>query len=802
MGYRIRMIEIDTYECDRCPRGETTAQRATGVGPESAEIVVAVPAMTAEMAAIGQPIHPASRDREFLDWQFTTCGCPIKDVRFTGLVRCPGRALSEPGCVVACEDHLARELAVVGAEVLLLCGRVATSSFEGSKRFTTSGDEVLFTRNDDVRIPALFIDDLDTVLQQANPFYVPPDSPLANNITAIAHAVEIATGGTPMAGRPLTGLAGSFARQFLGQAPTRTTLSRILHDNGLDPPAEVDWLEKVHLRLEALGFPRGRAQRSALSDIRRLFLEGASGYRLLQWADPRRGKSKRHHRHWQTTTDQQPNDNLIAMHLTGELPLSSFGLETTQVLTLDLDRHGDLQRISFDETLRLAMAAFPDALPIRSSSSGGVHLLLFLDQPVDNELLVNLARRRLEKINLGIVHHPPCRYQRVEVPEQGVRLPLGEGSYLLTPGFDKTSPVPKMLRALVEHAREHAVAFDEVFAEELREVLDEIGRRGVPDTPAMRAKVAEELYYQALDANLPHLPPGEVERRLQSDQFSRLFTTAPAFIRRAYAMGIEAFGTRTLITRKIAVWLATTGIDVEEAIKVLTTWVDNRDHMSRDIQADIDWVREQLSSVVRSSFKFARHKGYVAPEIPAGYVRWLIDHLDLAPDPEVLRQNPPAAEPGKMRRMRVWRTQLHARASVPLFPPNGPNAGTRHAHGLALGYEMIARLRAAGGKTHIGAQWALKRGGAKGEYATWLRHWEGHGMVRCTDGYDVKTKQARVFEILLEVEVGPMVTSIWEGLAVVATKEEVLRLFPHLPGTVRKIEAIRKDLDTKKNQGH
>jgi hypothetical protein len=117
-----------------------------------------------------------------------------------------------------------------------------------------------------------------------------------------------------------------------------------------------------------------------------------------------------------------------------------------------------------------------------------------------------------------------------------------------------------------------------------------------------------------------------------------------------------------------------------------------------------------------------------------------------------------------------------------------------------LGYEMIARLRAAGGKTHIGAQWAVKRGGAKGEYATWLRHWEGHGMVRCTDGYDVKTKQARIFELLLDIEEGPMVASIWEGLAVVANKEEVLRLFPHLPGTVRKIEAIRKDLNTKKNQ--
>ena len=84
---------------------------------------------------------------------------------------------------------------------------------------------------------------------------------------------------------------------------------------------------------------------------------------------------------------------------------------------------------------------------------------------------MSVARRRLEKTKLGIVHRPPCRFQRVEVPEQGVRLPLGEGSYLLIPGFDETSAVPKMLRALVQHAREHAVAFDEVFADELREVI-------------------------------------------------------------------------------------------------------------------------------------------------------------------------------------------------------------------------------------------------------------------------------------------------------------------------------------------
>ena len=102
-----------------------------------------------------------------------------------------------------------------------------------------------------MRIPVLFIDDLDTVLQQANPLHIPPDSPLANNITAIAHAVEIVTGGNPLAGRPLPGLAGSFATQFLGDTPARTTLSKILHDHGLDPRAEVDWLEKVRLRLEA-----------------------------------------------------------------------------------------------------------------------------------------------------------------------------------------------------------------------------------------------------------------------------------------------------------------------------------------------------------------------------------------------------------------------------------------------------------------------------------------------------------------------------------------------------------------------
>ena len=98
-----------------------------------------------------------------------------------------------------------------------------------------SGDDVLFTRSDDVSIPVLFIDDLDTVLQQGNPFYIPPDSPLANNITAITRAVEIVTGGNPLAGRPLPGLAGSFATQFLGDTPARTTLSRILHDNGPGP---------------------------------------------------------------------------------------------------------------------------------------------------------------------------------------------------------------------------------------------------------------------------------------------------------------------------------------------------------------------------------------------------------------------------------------------------------------------------------------------------------------------------------------------------------------------------------------
>ncbi|MGA7743758.1 MAG: hypothetical protein WBP56_07230 [Polyangia bacterium] len=290
----------------------------------------------------------------------------------------------------------------------------------------------------------------------ADPLYIPPESPLAKNITAIARAVEIATGGNPLVSRSLVDLVRPFAQQFMGRTPAQILLAKILQDHGLDPDAEVDWLEKVHLRFEAVGFPRGWAQQTAIADIRRLFLEGSTGYRALQSPESMRGKSKRRHRrYWQTTPNKRPNDNLIAMHLTGEMPLSSFGLESTQVLTLDLDRHGDLQRVNFEETLKLAMAAFPEALPIRSSSSGGVHLLLFFDQPVSYQFLVSIARRRLEKFDLGVVHRGPCRFVRVEVPEQGVRLPLGQGSYLLTPGFNETSPVPEMLRALVQHAHEH-----------------------------------------------------------------------------------------------------------------------------------------------------------------------------------------------------------------------------------------------------------------------------------------------------------------------------------------------------------
>jgi uracil-DNA glycosylase len=804
MGYRLRLIELETDECDRCLRGTTAAPRAMGAGPEKAKIVVAVPAMTAEMAAIGHPIPPASRAWEFFDWQFTTCSYPINGVRFTGLVRCPGRALSEPGCVAQCEDHLAHELAAVGAEVLLLYGRVTPESFEGSRRFRSSGDAVTFACSDDVIVPVLFIDDLDTVLRQAYPLYIAPESPLAKNITAISRAVEVATGSNPLVGRTLVDLVRPFAQQFMGRTPAQILLAKILQDHGLDPDAEVDWLEKVRLRFEAVGFPRGWAQQTAIADIRRLFLEGSTGYRVIQSPESMRGKSKRRHRrYWQTTPNKRPNDNLIAMHLTGEMPLSSFGLESTQVLTLDLDRHGDLQRVNFEETLKLAMAAFPDALPIRSSSSGGVHLLLFFDQPVSYQFLVSIARRRLEKFDLGVVHRGPCRFVRVEVPEQGVRLPLGQESYLLTPGFNETSPVPEMLRALVQHAHEHAVAFDQVFAEELGEVRDEIRRQQLPDTIESKIKTAEALYYQALDKNLPYLTPGEIESRLESDLSGYLFSAAPMFIRRVYAVGIEAFGTRTMMTRKIAVWLATTGIEPEEAIEILTTWIESRDHMSRDIQADPEWVKEELTSVVHNAFKFARQKGYASQEVPAGYVRWLIDHLEVLPDPEALRQNPPTARPGSMRRMRnpsAWLKNRRGGTPVPLSPPNGPHIGTRHVHGLELGYDMIARLRAAGGKTHIGAEWAAKRGGSKGEYATWIRHWEGHGLIKCTDNYDLQNKQARKFELVLQIE-GPMINSIWEGLAMVTTKEEVLRLFPHLPSTVRKIEMLRKRLASNKNQG-
>ena len=156
------------------------------------------------------------------------------------------------------------------------------------------------------------------------------------------------------------------------------------------------------------------------------------------------------------------------MHFSGELTLGSFDIHEQSVLVLDIDKHKDLQRVHFEQTLKDVSRLFEQGLFVQSSSSGGMHVYLFLTETVPYKELVALARLFLQRKGLGIVPAGRLMYERVEVPHLGLRLPFGLGSYPLLPGFDEDAPVPDMLGALFEHARKNLIPPADLFPDERR----------------------------------------------------------------------------------------------------------------------------------------------------------------------------------------------------------------------------------------------------------------------------------------------------------------------------------------------
>ena len=550
--------------------------------------------------------------------------------------------------------------------------------------------------------------------------------------------------------------------------------------------------------MEALGLPQAEHQ-EVLSQFRRLFLTGSKSYRINKFeTHEREDKILQFKDSWVPSERPYLSDNLLAMHFTGELTLGSFHIYKQPVLSLDIDKHNDLQRVHFEQTLKDVSRLFPQALFVQSSLSGGVHAHLFLTESVQYEELAALARLFLQRHGLGIERVGHSQYQRVEVLELGLRLPFGLGSYPLLPGFDEKSSVPDMLAALFEDARQNPIPPADLFPDERRDVETRLRHDRRPDTSKERAAVANKLLLEEKAKSQTPISKTDLDHMLRLDPHGALFARALDYIKRWYVVGIETYGTRFMVTPSLAVWLATVGdCDEAKALEVLRYWVLNRSHFSRDIETRKEWVLEQLPSVVENAFQHAREQGYAAGAVTTGDMRHLVDLLG-----EPARSDPRRLPPGFHRvpqSVRDPRTgRLRLKSTVVMRSDIRPQRlGTQNMHFLELGFELIRFLRGKGGRAAI-ARNLLKRWGHR-DYARHVQSLERLQMISRTGQPSKAKHRASIFELLWPEHPGAKVTDRLDGLAAVMTEEEIGRIFGDRTVTGKNLLSRRRKLLTRED---
>lgn len=183
---------------------------------------------------------------------------------------------------------------------------------------------------------------------------------------------------------------------------------------------------------------------------------------------------------------------LIVMHLTGETSVALEPRNVIDYLMIDIDNHGHHDE-SVEERAARCTRAF-DAAPLvyRSSHSGGLRLVYFLDRPYRAKDIQEYARRRLEergvKVSSGFVE--------VRAVCSSDRLPFGDGSFV----YDSVTFEPFYdlnLEGMIEYAfclykteklvldiDESQVLLSRERAREFHENAPMLMRRGLPKTMA------------------------------------------------------------------------------------------------------------------------------------------------------------------------------------------------------------------------------------------------------------------------------------------------------------------------------
>jgi hypothetical protein len=393
-----------------------------------------------------------------------------------------------------------------------------------------------------------------------------------------------------------------------------------------------------------------------------------------------------------------------------------------------------------------------------------------------------LLRLKIQRLGLGRVRLGNELFVKAEVPRAGCRAPFGAGSYPLGGGFTEDSNPADMLAAFVEWATRHELS-KAFFASELatvnrrlRQKAKNSGRRHWTATD--RAGAARELYHEALAKIAPPVSRREIEKVLRADPHGHLFSKAPPWVKREYALGIECYGSRTATTMHIAVWLRIVGLDAVEIEEVLLNWLSARRHLSRDLHSRPEWVKETLPALIEATRNKAQPRARL---VTVGDVRWLVEH----------------GQPARVQRRRVRRRRARAHPGrVPLSHllrrprrDQGPKKkGTWFLHRLQLGFFLIEFLRAQKGKHNISSLLLQKHGGR--DYSDHLRIWQKVGLIEEVDY--ARDGKARTYKLLLKGQTGELVSSLEEGLGRSLSEKELKVHFGTRPSLVEKIAVVMK----------
>ncbi|UQA61355.1 hypothetical protein [Polyangium aurulentum] len=298
---------------------------------------------------------------------------------------------------------------------------------------------------------------------------------------------------------------------------------------------------------------------------------------------------------WKRSKRGRLGANHVRAHLAGKYYVAPFHPKGAwPFVVIDVDRHNAVQEAVFPKTLKTLQKLLPKSLALQSSPSKGVHLYVRLPPGVsyaDGALVLRafVTLQKLRWYNAG-ARGRPLRTEIVEVPDQPVRLPFGQGSFLLGSQKALHEQLDDLI-AFIQHAGHDD--FDKA-----RKYVDEMLHLGGHSPLVTRRMLLDSILAEEV-RGLSRLP---LEN---TDPWQKVITKLPAPLQIIAACGIPAYGTRHRWTRVLVERLADL-VPPEDVRSLMLHWLHNRAHVSEDWELDPALVEHQTVTIIENVYKKLR----------------------------------------------------------------------------------------------------------------------------------------------------------------------------------------------------